>query len=493
VSSGLQKIAFCNSQRISKAYKLYAMKRTELIFNVVLVPVDFLMIVLAGILAYLLRFSPELSKLRPIVFDLPFGKFMEIVFAVSPVFIIFFALSGLYSMKSVRKLWKEIFQVITGISAGFMFIIFMTFMQREMFSSRFIFFAAWFLAIITVISGRITVRAIQGWIAKKYRFGVHRLVLLGKNGIAKTINKEIKNNKSLGYKIVRKLKEFRIEDLKKISKNPGIDEIILCSSDINKKRVQELLDFCQEKNIDFRFVPDMFQTQAALFEMQTISDVTLIEVKRTPLDGWGKIIKRIVDILVSIIVLFVLFPIFVVLAVIIKMDSDGPVFARLERISQRRKFRLYKFRSMVKNAHLLKYDKNGKLNEKFAKHNQRNKGPLFKMKSDPRVTRIGKFLRKTRIDEFPQLINVLKGEMSLVGPRPHEPEEVAQYEKRHKKLLTIKSGITGMAQVSGSSNLDFERETKLDIYYIENWSLFLDFIILFKTLIIFIKGDKSAC
>jgi len=418
---------------------------------------------------------------------------MEIVFAVSPVFIISFALIGLYNLSVVRKLWKEIFQIIVGVSSGFMFIIFMTFMQHEMFSSRFIFFAAWLLAIVMVIFGRITTRFVQGWLARRYKLGFHRLVLLGENGAVKTIQNEIRNNKVLGYKIVRKLRKFQIEDLERIFKDSGIDEIILCSSDISKEKIQQVLDFCQEKNISFKFVPDMFQAQAALFEMQTISDITLIEVKRTPLDGWGKIIKRAVDIVFSFLGLVVLSPFFLIIAIIIKLDSDGPVFQRLERMGREKKFGLYKFRSMVKNAHKMKYDENGNLNPEFAKHNQRSEGPLFKMKNDPRVTRVGRIIRKTRLDEFPQLINVFKGEMSLVGPRPHEPEEVANYEKRHKKLLAIKPGITGMSQISGSSDLDFEKETKLDIYYIENWSLFLDFIILVKTFFIFVKGDKTAC
>jgi lipopolysaccharide/colanic/teichoic acid biosynthesis glycosyltransferase len=141
----------------------------------------------------------------------------------------------------------------------------------------------------------------------------------------------------------------------------------------------------------------------------------------------------------------------------------------------------------------MKYDEEGNLNSEFVKLNERGEGPLFKTKNDPRVTKVGRFIRKTRLDEFPQLINVLKGEMSLVGPRPHEPEEVAKYEKHHKKLLTIKPGCTGMAQISGSSDLDFEKEAKLDIYYIENWSMFLDFIIIIKTMFMYLRGDKSAC
>jgi exopolysaccharide biosynthesis polyprenyl glycosylphosphotransferase len=469
------------------------MKKSELIFNALLVPVDFLMLVIAGVLAYSLRFSVELSSLRPIVFDLSFSKFMEIVFAITPVFIISFALIGLYGLKSVRKFWSEVFQIIIGVSSGFMFIIFVTFMQREMFSSRFIFFAGWFFAIITVVLGRAIIRILQGWIANKFKLGFHRLVLLGEDGTVKTIQKEIRKNKVLGYKIIRKLRDFKIDDLEKIYKDPGIDEIILCSSNIREERIQELLDFCQEKNIDFKFVPDMFQAQAALFEMQTISDITLIEVKRTPLDGWGKIFKRIMDIAGSFFGLIVLSPFFVLMAIIIKLDSPGPVFEKLDRVARGKKFGLYKFRSMVKNAHKMKYDEDGNLKTEFAKLNERGEGPLFKIKKDPRITKVGRFIRKTRLDEFPQLINVLKGEISLVGPRPHEPEEVAKYKKHHKKLLTIKPGITGMAQISGSSDLDFEKEAKLDIYYIENWSMFLDFVILVKTLLSFIRGDRSAC
>ncbi|MFZ2970136.1 MAG: sugar transferase [Minisyncoccia bacterium] len=469
------------------------MKRSELLFNALLIPVDFLMIVIAGVFAYSLRFSPRLAYLRPIVFDLPFSRYMEIIFAVAPIFLFIFALLGLYSERSVRKFWREAFQIVVGVSAGFMILIFLTFMQREMFSSRFIFFAGWFFAITAVIVGRVVVKLLQGWLARKFKLGFHRLVLIGGNGVSKTIQKEVKTNNVLGYEIVRKFKDYNLGELELVFRDPGIDEIILCSSNLEKCKVQELLDFCQEKNIDFKFVPDMFQAQAALFEMQTISDVTLIEVKRTPLDGWGKIIKRMADIIISSLVLVALSPIFLLISIIVKLDSEGPVFARLERVAQGRRFKLYKFRSMIKNAHNLKYDEKGNLNPEFAQYNQREGGPLFKMKNDPRVTRVGKILRRTRIDEFPQLINVLKGEMSLVGPRPHEPEEVARYKKGHKKLLMIKPGITGMAQVSGSSDLDFEREAKLDIYYIENWSLFLDLIILTKTFFIFIRGDDSAC
>jgi len=451
------------------------------------------MVILAGILAYYVRFAPQLEVLRPVGFEMDYQAFLEIVFAMVPIFIGFFAFFGLYSLSSVRKFWREILRVVAGVSASFMFILFMIFFAREEFPSRFIFFAAWLLAILTISIGRVIVRFIQGYVARKYSFGFHRLVLVGNNSLMKTIQGEINRNHTLGYKVVRKLKKVDLDLLTKLHNDPGIDEIILCSSEMDKNEVQILLDFCREKNIVFKFVPDMFQSQAALFEMETLSDVTLIEVKRTSLEGWGRIIKRVVDVIFSAIALVVLSPFFLLIAFLIKLDSAGPVYARLDRIGQGKKFKLYKFRSMYRGAHQMKYNPDGTLSEEFKKINERGEGPLFKTRNDPRVTHLGKFIRKTRLDEFPQLINVLKGDMSLVGPRPHEPEEVAKYENRHRKLLTIKPGITGMSQVNGSSDLDFEREVKLDVFYIENWSLGLDIILLFKTFLIFLEGDDSAC
>lgn len=469
------------------------MKKSELMFNVLLVPIDCIMIILAGILAYRVRFAPQVAVLSPVGFEMNFPRFLELVFAMTPIFIGFLAFFGLYSLRSVRRFWGEVLHVIAAVSAGFMFALFMIFAAREEFPSRFIFFAAWMLAILTISFGRMLVKLLQGHLASKHSFGFHRLVLVGNNAIMKSIQGEINRNRTLGYRVVRKLKKMDTVLLEKIYKDPGIDEIILCSSDLAKEEVQILLDFCREKNIVFKFVPDMFQSQAALFEMETLSDITLIEVKRTPLDGWGRIIKRVIDIIFSALAIIILSPLFILIALGIKLDSAGPVFFQDDRIGRGKKFKLYKFRSMVRGAHRMKYNSDGTLREEFKKLNERGEGPLFKLHNDPRVTKFGRFLRKTRLDEFPQLFNVFRGEMSLVGPRPHEPEEVAQYEKGHRKLLTIKPGITGMSQVNGSSDLDFEREVKLDVYYIENWSLFLDLILLAKTFLIFIKGDDAAC
>lgn len=184
--------------------------------------------------------------------------------------------------------------------------------------------------------------------------------------------------------------------------------------------------------------------------------------------------KRAFDIVVAALLLLILSPIFLVIAIWIKIDSPGSVFYASKRVGTRNSvFGLLKFRSMVVNAE--------KLKEQLLAQNERQDGPMFKMKNDPRVTRSGRFICKWSIDELPQLWNVIRGEVSLVGPRPHEPHEVAQYQKHHKRLLDIKPGVTGMAQVSGRSDLVFEDEVRLDTYYIEHWSLWLDIKIMLQT------------
>lgn len=171
--------------------------------------------------------------------------------------------------------------------------------------------------------------------------------------------------------------------------------------------------------------------------------------------------------------LIVLSPLFGLLALAVKLDSKGPVFYKDKRVDRDQVFNLLKFRSMIDNADVLR--------AKMMRLNERS-GPLFKIKQDPRITRVGRFTRKTSLDELPQLINVLKGDMSLVGPRPHRPDEIVKYKKHHRALLRIKPGITGLAAISGRSDLDFEDEVRLDTYYIEHWSLLLDLKILLRTL-----------
>ncbi len=193
--------------------------------------------------------------------------------------------------------------------------------------------------------------------------------------------------------------------------------------------------------------------------------------------------KRIEDIFFGLIGIAVLFILYIPIAILIKIDGPGPIFVRLNRISDGRLIRVYKFRSMIEGAPRMK--------EKLQHLNERTDGPFFKVRNDPRITTIGRILRKFRVDELPQVINVVKGELSIVGPRPHEPEEVEGYPEEYKNLTDSRGGITGLSQVNGASGLAFLKELELDETYIKKQSLFLDLKIILKTLKI-LFSDPTA-
>lgn len=462
------------------------MKKSELIFGTLLVPVDFLMILAAGIVVYSLRTSSWIAQWRPVLFNLnlPFSRFFGILIIADIFTLIIFALSGLYKIKASRRLFEEFSHVAISASASVLVLIVLLFLRGQEFESRFIILATWIAGILFVFIGRFFVKKIQRYLVGRYNIGTHNILVIGGDGMSENIIKEITRKPDLGYRIVRHFPELDIDKIKQAIQNPGVDTVILASPKYDRKEILDIIDICDEERVGFKFIPSLFQTLTTNIEIDTFGGVPLIEIKKTPLDGWGKIIKRAVDILGSAVGLILFSLPFLLVGIIIKLDSPGPIFVKLKRISQGQEFYLYKFRSMVKDAEERKKD--------LLKYNERQDGPLFKMKNDPRITRVGRIIRRFRIDELPQLINVFKGEMSLVGPRPHQPDETVKYEKHHKRVLFLKPGITGLAQISGSSDLPFEEEVKLDTYYIENWSLGKDIYILLKTfLVVFI--DRSAC
>lgn len=444
------------------------------------------MLGLAGLAAYYLRTSDFVAQWRPVLFtiNLPFERYFGLVLIVALVWLAVFALAGLYTIKSRLKGVGEFLRIAIASSAGVMIIIVYIFVSGEFFDSRFIILTAWAISILFVSLGRYSVRKIKRFLVVKYGVGAHSVLVIGNDEVAQDIIEEIEKRPGLGYRIVKKLSGINMSEVEAATGNPMIDDIILANPDFPREDVWELVNFCEDKRLNFKFVPNLFQTLTTNIEIDTLAAVPIIELKRTALDGWGKIYKRAIDILGSAIGLILLSPVFLLLAILIKLDSRGPVFVRLKRVSQGKEFDLFKFRSMVENAETLKVD--------LMQFNERKDGPLFKMKDDPRITKLGRTLRKHRLDEFPQFYNVFKGDMSLIGPRPHQPDEIAQYQRHHRKLLAIKPGMSGLAQVSGSSDLQFEEEVKLDTYYIENWSLNLDIKILFKTIFVMFT-DQSAC
>ena len=463
------------------------MKKADLFFNVIRVPVDFAMLFLTGLATYLFR-TKILSAFRPVQFEfnLPLFYYLWLVSIVGLVFIGLYAISGLYSMKVRIGKAEEFFKILIASSAGVMLVIMYIFVRQELFNSRFLILGAWLLAILFVCIGRLLVRYFQHVAVGRYHFGVQRVLLIGEDALADSLKTDIARMPASGYRIVDHWHCTHVERLSEMKY--VIDEVLLVSPNYSGNHVNELIEFCHEHHIVFKFVPNLYESLTRHMDVDQFSHVPVIELKRTPLDGWGKVFKRTIDIVGASFGLVVFSPLFLAVAVAIKLDTPGPVFARLKRVSRNKQFILYKFRGMIA------YDPDGgaeSLKASLRELNERKDGPLFKIKNDPRVTRVGRVIRKYRIDELAQLINIFKGDMSLVGPRPHQPDEIAQYEKHHKKVLAIKAGATGLAQVSGSSDLPFDDEVKMDSYYIEHWSMGMDLKIIFKTMFKMLH-DRSA-
>jgi len=464
------------------------MKKADLIFNIILLFLDFLAIVFGGLAAYFLRISPWMSEWRPAIFlwNLPFFKYLGLVTVVAAFWLVIFGVIGLYKVDFRRVGARELLKVFIATSAGLLSVVVYIFLRREWFDSRFLILAGWLFATLFVIFCRIFIRRIYSLILRKLKFGFQRVLVLGNSKVGENLLEEIKKRPAVySYSSIIHFPDFDFPRVSETVLEPSskIGEIILTDFNLPRADILKLVDLCEENRIGFKFVPDLFQTFFSNIEISTFGGEPLIEIKRTPLDGWGRISKRMVDIFGASFGLLISSPFWAVAALAIKLNSSGPVLVKLKRVGQGKEFELYKFRSMIENAHTLKAE--------LLKFNERDDGPLFKMKDDPRIIKVGKFLRKSRIDEMPQLINVFLGEISLVGPRPHEPEEVARYQKHHKRTFFVKPGMTGISQISGSSGLRFEDEIKLDSYYIKNWSLGLDIKIILKT---FLKifSDKSA-
>ncbi|MFZ5940877.1 MAG: sugar transferase [Bacteroidota bacterium] len=265
------------------------------------------------------------------------------------------------------------------------------------------------------------------------------------------------------------------ENLKSILDKEVIDEVLYCKKKVDSAVIKGIANICSETGVIFRLQSTVSPIDPVQFQLQTVAEPESLTLIDAPANNLSLVLKNMGDIYFSLIALILLLPVFLVIGTLIKLDSRGPVFFLQERIGLRgRKFKLYKFRTMVTNAEALL--------EKLVEKNEAD-GPVFKIKEDPRITRVGKFLRKTGLDELPQLINVLKGEMSLVGPRPPLEREVKKYKRWQLRRLSVKPGITCTWQiVPDRHNVSFEKWMELDIRYINNWNIFRDLGLFFKTL-----------
>ncbi|MDP3995298.1 MAG: sugar transferase [Patescibacteria group bacterium] len=463
------------------------MKRAELLFSFLLIPVDYLMLLGAGLFAYFLRYETVLTDVRPAIFEIPVGAYIKIIALVALIWLPIFALAGMYTIRATTRLADEFKQAWLGCSTGLVVVVLLIFFRHELFGSRFIVLAGYLASIVFVFLGRAVIVSIKRSLYLK-NIGSRRVVVFGGGQTAHRLVRSLKDDPAAGFLVVR---HFRTLDdaslgmLANIARHGQADLVLYAEQEHGRREVSRLYEFCREHHFDFSYAADAFEAAGAHISVTDLGGSLVVHLRRTPLDGWGRIVKRIADVCFSVLALALLVPVFWALAITIKVDSPGPVFVRLSRMGEGgRRFRLYKFRSMVQNADKMKRD--------LSAFNEREDGPLFKMKNDPRITRVGKIIRRLSIDELPNFINVLKGDLSLVGPRPHEPEEVGKYTGSQKRLLTIKPGVTGLAQISGRSDLEFSEEARLDLFYIENWSFWMDLQILLRTPWAVIRGKNAV-
>lgn len=384
---------------------------------------------------------------------------------------------------------REIFVAVTTITA-ILFVLRWPF--DFIFASNRFLFIFWCLTFSILGLARVAGLQLLYFLRSRGR-NLRSIVIVGQGSEAAALGDRIEHEPTLGYRLARiidadlfKTPEISVVDqLNNVIAHQPVDEVLLALP-MNQYAavVETMVRHCEEQGIVVRVRTEFFNLQVAKLYADELEGIPVMTIQSGPADGWQLAMKRLIDIVASGALLLALAPLFAVVALLIRSDSPGPVFFTQERVGlNKRRFRILKFRTMVCEAE--------KQQELF-EHLNEAEGPVFKIKKDPRITRIGALLRRFSIDELPQLVNVFKGEMSLVGPRPLPVRDVERIDAQwHKRRFSIKPGITCLWQVNGRSNIGFNEWVRMDLDYIDRWSLGLDFLILLKTVPAVFRGPGA--
>lgn len=461
-------------------------------YSLLLVIADFIVLLAAFTFAYVLRVQIDDRPLVAPVFAL---DYLWTVLAILPFWLFIFAFLGLYSAQVYNRRLVEWSRIVVGTFIGILLMIGWEYVtEQTLFPARLVVAYAFVGAATLVLVERELVRIFRT-IMFRFGRGVSRVLVIGNSSAIADIASNLDHTEQSGYDVVAvacpkalmpsnivaehySYVEQALRDIEKLRITTIIQTDLYDSEDRNQK----ILSAAQVNHIQHSFIPG----EAGFYTGKNTIDVFLgypmITVSQTPLIGWGEIVKRVFDSIVSTLLIILLSPVFLILILFQKAFNPGPVFYVSKRLSQFSKpVDLIKFRSMRNRptAHLDAAEEFRAMGrEDLAEEYERNR----KVANDPRITRFGHFLRDTSLDELPQLFNVIRGDLSLVGPRPILPQEIKFDRGKAALLHSVRSGVTGLWQVSGRSNLDFDERIELELYYAQNWSFWLDIKILFKTI-----------
>ncbi len=465
-------------------------RRNDLLIPFLLVATDAAAILAGFVVSYYIRFHDPVAAWSPVTKGFPsFSAYVIGALVIIPAWLLLFNGKKLYGARRQVDMPTELFTIIRVVTFGMLIVLSATFFYREFSYSRLVFVMIWFWCILFIFAGR--------WLIMRYEVHLYRhgrerrnVLLIGADATAQHVAQRIHHDPALGYHLVGFCSEEEeliesaparrlgpIEEIARVVEEHNVETIVVCLPQGSEEILRRIIGDLEGRNVQVLLQPEVIGVVPTRLRLKEILGIPFLGIKDIPMTTWNRIAKRSFDILFSLAVLFLSLPFAILAALLVRIDSGRPVFYRQTRVGlEGEEFTLYIFRSMAADA-------------------ERETGPTWTKKEDPRVTRAGRILRRTSLDELPQFFNVLRGDMSVVGPRPERPEfvdhfknYVPKYVERHR----LKTGITGWAQVNGlRGEAPIAERTRYDLYYIENWSLGLDIRIIFKTVRAVIFGKDA--
>jgi len=487
------------------------------VLKALLVATDSIAAIASFVLAFIIREGPPvwLQTSTGFGWSATFAPYAALLPFVLVIRLLSLRYCDLYRLRGEFSLVEDGIRVFKATLIGSLLVVATAFLYRGGFTfrafsyARSIFVVDFLLALSMILVVRFVLRYGQT-IARRRHINLIPTLVVGRGHEAAVCIKEMRERPALGYRVIGVVDsgvesnppEERyegvpvigdLETLPEAIRDSGANEVIIADPRVNGDELFDVMMRCgRRRGVEFRIAPSLFNCLPRKTEIDQIGVLPMIRLFREPLSSTSQLVKRTFDLVVASLAIILLLPFWLLIALLIKLDSKGSVFYTQERVGMDgRLFLLYKFRTM-------KADADPEIHKEYqrafiAGHAEANLGddrkPTYKLSSDPRITRIGKWLRRSSLDEVPQLLNVIMSDMSIVGPRPPIPYEVESYELWHRKRLDMKPGLTGLWQVSGRNRLSFEEMVRLDVYYIENWSVLLDLKIILRTVFVMLGGQ----